>query len=707
MTRLLARRLVWSVCVLLAFAVLRPAPAAALLQQGTPEEVLPVRIRADMFRYDRRTRVLTATGNVVLTFGDITIRARALMANLGTGDVTAEDDVRLEVAGQAVRGTVLTYNLTTRIGTLHDAETTYTGPLVLGPVTLRSERLEGDPQRFASARQAFVTTCDPDDPLVSFTADEITIIVGDKIVGRRVSLWIGDRRLFTLPYFIIFLRERQESRIAPVVGYTDAEGWFLKTSYSYFLNAQSYGFVHADWMERLGVGAGVDHFYQVGGGRGVALLYRLANRQTGGVDLRGIVSHVQQIAPNVQGTVFADYFGRSFASEPALSSLFTAFDVNWTGAEASTFLFGSYLQSATGGSSDSSFASTLVDTRTLGSGLTANTVLQFTRAGLPGGRDDELTPRVALAYATPRALASLVLETRWDLDGDQFTGDARYSLERLPEFTVAFAPAQIGTTPFVAQLEGGVGRFRETTVGPGGRTLDAVRTDLLATVSGPVRIGERGFLGVRAFARGNVYTTGDWRLFYGGRVEYISSLTDNVEARMFYTGQAFSGVSPFVFDDITDRVSTGEASLSYRGPQLFATAAASYDFLSRTPGQLTARMIYLPRPGWTIGAAAIVDLARANLDRLEATVDVQLGTAWRLQYVGYYDGFTRQVVHDRASITRIFCDCLGVSLTHLGARNETWLEFWLTAVPWGRGRIGLGGRGNLLFDQPLPYVTRP
>jgi len=62
-----------------------------------------------MFRYDRRTRVLTATGNVVLTFGDITIRARALVANLGTGDVTAEDDVRLDVAGQAVRGTVLTY----------------------------------------------------------------------------------------------------------------------------------------------------------------------------------------------------------------------------------------------------------------------------------------------------------------------------------------------------------------------------------------------------------------------------------------------------------------------------------------------------------------------------------------------------------------------------------------------------------------------
>jgi len=127
-----------------------------------------------------------------------------------------------------------------------------------------------------------------------------------------------------------------------------------------------------------------------------------------------------------------------------------------------------------------------------------------------------------------------------------------------------------------------------------------------------------------------------------------------------------------------------------------------------TPPQVeTARMIYAPRAGWTIGAATIIDLARRDLDRLEATIDLQIGEGWRFQYIGSYDGFTRRVVHDRASITRIFCDCLGVSLTHLGARGETWLEFWLTAVPWGRGRIGLGGRGNLLFDQPLPYFTRP
>jgi hypothetical protein len=316
-------------------------------------------------------------------------------------------------------------------------------------------------------------------------------------------------------------------------------------------------------------------------------------------------------------------------------------------------------------------------------------------------------PRLSLTDAAPRALASLVLETRIDVDGERFAGDDRYTIERLPELSVALAPAQIGATPLVAQLEGGVGRFRETTTGADARTLEAVRTDLLATVSGPLRIGDRVLLGVRAFARGSLYSTGDRRLVFGGRLEAVSPLTDRLEARIFYTGQQFSGGSPFVFDAIGDRVSFAEASLSYQTAQLFATAAASHDFQRSTPGQLTARVIYAPRPGWTMGAAAVVDLARRELDRFETSIDLELRDGWRLQYTGAYDAFSRRVLHERASITRIFCDCLGVSLTHLGARNETWLEFWLTAVPWGRGRIGMGGQGTLLFDQMLPNFIRP
>ncbi|HEU5299261.1 MAG TPA: hypothetical protein VFW08_07185, partial [bacterium] len=60
--------------LLLVLLVLLPLPAQAL-----QEEDLPVRVTADVFRYDRRTRVLTATGHVVLITPEVTIRADSLV----------------------------------------------------------------------------------------------------------------------------------------------------------------------------------------------------------------------------------------------------------------------------------------------------------------------------------------------------------------------------------------------------------------------------------------------------------------------------------------------------------------------------------------------------------------------------------------------------------------------------------------------------
>jgi len=92
------------------------------------------------------------------------------------------------------------------------------------------------------------------------------------------------------------------------------------------------------------------------------------------------------------------------------------------------------------------------------------------------------------------------------------------------------------------------------------------------------------------------------------------------------------------------------------------------------------------------------------LNRVEMNVDVRLTPEWWLQYAGHYDNVTRSIVNDQITVTRVFCDCLAVSLSYLAPQNEFWLESWLTAIPWARGRVGVGGRGDLLFNQPIPFI---
>lgn len=668
-------------------------------------EDLPVNIKADFFRFDRRTRVLTATGHVVLTFEDVTIRSDALVANLETGAVTAEGHVVLEAAGQSAAGDLLTYNLNTRLGEMVNARADYTGPLVVGRVHLRARRVLGIPNQFGSIREAFLTTCDADDPLVHLTADEITVFINDKIVGQRVSLWVAGRKLFTLPQFVIFLRERRETRLAPLVGYSEVEGWFVKSAYTYFINEHHYGILHGDWMERIGVGLGIEHIYRLAGGQGSALAYRLSNKQTGGADLRAVWSHWQPIGESVTARLYTDYLGRSFSAGPSTTNVFAALDLSAVTSRSSTFLFTTLSQNSIG--PRSFLTSRFAHSQTFSPELFGEVSADFNRSTSTLGMDDELFPRLSLRYYGREVSASLVAETRVDLDGDRFPGDARYALERLPELTFALSPVRLGSTSLIGQLEGGVARFRETTVGIGGRVLDAGRTDLLATMSGPIQIGQRGTLGVRVFTRGTWYSAGALRLFYGGRLEYIQPVTDQIETRLGYTGQTVQGTSPFVFDQIVGTFSVADAQLSYRSERLFARTTALYDFQLQQFGNVITQAFYVPRPGWNIGAAASYNVNLGRLDRVEASLDLRLSDEWQFQYIGAFDGITRRLTFDRVSVTRVFCDCLAVSLTYLGAQQEIWLEAWLTAIPWNRGRIGVGGRGQLLFDQPIPFLQQP
>jgi hypothetical protein len=670
--------------------VLISSPSTAAAQESA--EDLPATLKADTYKFDRQARILTAQGNVVFSIRDVTIRADLLVADLQAGFLTAEGHVRLEVAGEAVVAEMLTYNLSTRTGTLFNARTEYRSPLVLGAVKLTAEALEGDIRRFVTIRNGYATTCDEPNPVVFATADELRIFPNDKIIGRQVSLWVGGMRLFTVPFFIFFLRERRETSIAPIIGYSDATGWSIATSLGYFINESHYGFVHADWFERLGVGTGIEHLYRVRGGEGSVLLYRLANRQTGGDDLLAVATHAQQLG-DVGVRLFVDQRQLSAVAAPPTSLSFISVDLSTHTAESSTYLFSTSTQSSVGPTSV--LTSRMAHTQTFGPRLSSELLLDYSRSASTAGIDEQLLPRLTSHYFGEGFTAALVTEMRVSSSPPTTTA----SIERLPELTLALSPFQIGGTLFVGQVSAGLARFRETTVGVGGRILDAARADAQITISGGLPLAA-GTVGVRSFARETWYATGDVRWFYGGRVDYIKPVTPAVEAGFGYTGQTAIGASPFVFDQIAGTLSVADAQLTYHSENLLLQATSFYDFQSKLFGDLVGQAIYQPKRDWTVGLASSYDVNVGRLDRVEAALDVQLSSEWRVEYSGAWDAFTQSVLNNRISVTRTFCECMAVSLTYLGARNEIWLEAWLTAIPWGRGKIGIGGQGTILFEQP-------
>jgi hypothetical protein len=307
-----------------------------------------------------------------------------------------------------------------------------------------------------------------------------------------------------------------------------------------------------------------------------------------------------------------------------------------------------------------------------------------------------LIPRLTVRYIGESLTSTLVVEAPTTASPSTPTAA---SLSRLPELTLALSPFRVGETPLFGQFSAGLARFRETTAGVGGRTLDAGRADTEMILSGGLPFAE-GTLGMRVFARETWYATGDGRLFYGGRLEYARPIAVSAEARVGYTGQTAIGTSPFAFDQIAGTLSVADAQLIYQSESLLLQATGFYDIQSRLFGNAVVQAIYLPQPGWTIGVAGSYNVNIGQLDRVEASLDLQLSNDWRFEYTGAWDAISQSVTNNRVSLTRTFCECLAMSLTYLAVRNEIWLEAWLTAIPWGRGKIGIGGQGTLLFEQP-------
>src|SRR5207247_7086206 len=120
------------------------------------------------------------------------------------------------------------------------------------------------------------------------------------------------------------------------------------------------------------------------------------------------------------------------------------------------------------------------------------------------------------------------------------------------------------------------------------------------------------------------YTTGDARVFYGGRLEYARPIGAGVDAGLRYTAQTTTGASPFIFDQIAGTLSLADAQVTYHAQDLLGRAKGFYDFQSRAFGDVIGQVIYTPRPDWNVGLAGSYNPEVGQLDRVEAALDLRV-----------------------------------------------------------------------------------
>lgn len=688
--------------VLLLAALLGLPPLVAHAQ--TP---LPVQVRADYVREDRARRVLYARGNVVLTYQDLVLRSDELVLELDQLDLEASGNVVLDEAGQVVTASHLTYNLRSRLGSLDAAETRWREPRVMDPIHLRATRLEGSIDQRICLRSAEVTTCDLDDPRTPYkiTGDQIDLIPQDKLVIRNASLYLFGRKVLTLPLVVIFLRERRQARLIPLIGYNEEEGFFVKAATTYFINDENYGFIYTDWMEKIGFGTGFEHILKYDRGEGDYFFYLLGNKKIAGNEFRTRLQHRHAFGVGFSAGVFLDYYNRQHGDGDYYTNIYGTLDALYADRAQTINLFASYARIDTplpGGSSERLSVQPQYS-RQIATNLTGRLQVPYSQRTVPGGPDLEATPRLDLTYTARAYTLQMVAEGRVDIEGDAYQGDTPYSLSRLPEVSIVGFPRpfRLGRATLSYQLQGGAGNFLESIPGTLGviTTTAGLRLDAQAVLAGAYPFGPRASADMRLSARGSYYTSGDARGIFSGMLGITYNIGGTAQGRLTYNYKDNLGKTPFLFDRDESRMHNALLNLTYRQARFGADLSGGYDLLTSRPNPLVLRLDWLPLPNWTVTVAGTHDLATGTFTSAEATLWARLSNQWEFVYRGIYTPTTGDLLHDRIQLN-YYQDCWLASATYVGSRQEIWIEVGLTAFPQARGAVGLGQTG-ILFNQPF------
>jgi hypothetical protein len=167
------------------------------------------------------TQQFVAEGEAEAVWGSRRIRAQRIAGDLDTGWITATGGVLYTDQQTTLRATEARFNLKTREGDLHEAQGEMSGLFV------SAESLHSD-GRMLTMRKVTLTPCDREPAEVLLSADSISVSPALRLQAREVSLSLWGRKWVTLPYLSRRIGRREPGEpFFPQLGYSRQRGVML------------------------------------------------------------------------------------------------------------------------------------------------------------------------------------------------------------------------------------------------------------------------------------------------------------------------------------------------------------------------------------------------------------------------------------------------------------------------------------------------
>ena len=233
----------------------------------------PVEIRGDQVEYLDGLRKVIATGKAEATYHDVKLTCDQATIYMETKDAYLRGHVRLMQLGGLLKGEEILYNFETHKGIILRAEGEFgnsktksdqPGEGEFGNWRTKSDRAEKVSEESFLQRDGYMTSCDFEEPHTRMRAKEVRIFLDDKVVLKRVLMYVGKVPVMYVPSYTHFLDDKRP-RVTILPGKSKQWGLFVLSSWRAYLHENLQARIHIDYREKTDLATGVDLKYRVPG----------------------------------------------------------------------------------------------------------------------------------------------------------------------------------------------------------------------------------------------------------------------------------------------------------------------------------------------------------------------------------------------------------------------------------------------------------
>jgi len=658
------------------------------------EEELDISLTAEFITYEKvdEEDLIIAKDGVQLKYQDIEIKADYLKINLTTHLLFASGEVLFKQDETETNCEELTYNWKTKKIILLRLRGGLTGEGIKGKLYYQGEKMENFPETVEITEGSF-TTCELEEPHYHIVAKKMTIYPKDKIIARNISWYEGKTKIITLPYFLIFLDRKTQQPILPKIGQNSKDGWFIKTNFNYYIDEKSYGTFYIDWLEKKGIGTGVEHTWEIGNqnnpGETSLYLYQIKDKNSGKINLSGRIKYGQEFEEDLKTQVTLNYSGiKAEGGELLSNSLKSQFSLDKKGEKYNLKISGKYNFSGKEIENlDINGNITLKHNYTFSDKLNSALTLVYTDKN-PASQevaDLELKPKWELKYKGEGYTLNLTTEKRFDLDGDNYTGEnISKIINRLPELVFKKKATAIGDTKITYDINASVGHFYEAAT-----EEDNWRGEYIINLKRHFSLGKYLTLTPSGIFRQDVYLTGEARYLLGGKIDLNASYSPYISSTLSYSYNKSVGPTPFNFDYIAPLTNTVSGKLTLKpSEKVKLDLSTNYNLITENFGNLVAKVEYKPKDDWKMNFSSSYNLnTKKWTKKINSTLDLQLSEDWRIKYKGVVDLDDFKLTNSVVGITRDL-HCREITINYKQATKSFWVEFYIKAFPTEKITIG-------------------